>query len=173
MATFSEHIGQAERNLSFLCGTNSMNPVYWDWQVTIAYYVAVHFMNAHLAHVVNSHFRSHEAVKHAINPYANQPGKVPEEIYTSYGRLEGLSKRSRYLCHQDPANRDNSNHITIPKHFARAIKSLEKILNYFCKLYGISISPPPEIFCDELTKQSQLNIFILKASPLSESSRRA
>lgn len=139
-----------------------MANVSWDWQVTIAYYVGVHFMNAHLAQVANFHFRSHEAVKNAINPFANGVGKLPNEIYVSYGKLEGLSRRSRYLCHQDPTITDTSNHVTIPKHFAKAIKNLDKVINHICNLYNITIQPPPEIHCDELTKQNQLSIFKLR-----------
>ncbi|HQW96443.1 MAG TPA: hypothetical protein PLU58_11600 [Saprospiraceae bacterium] len=163
MASFTEHIDQAKRNLAFLCETNSMSNVSWDWQVTIAYYVGVHFMNAHLAQVANFHYRSHEAIKNAISPAVGGVAMLPNDIYLSYGKLEGLSRRSRYLCHQDPAmSTELGNHVTIPKHFAKAIKHLDRIINYFVGTYSISITPPPEIECEELTKQALLNVFVLK-----------
>jgi hypothetical protein len=165
LASFNEHIDQAKRNIAFLCETNSMNPVSWDWQVTIAYYIGVHFMNAHLAQVANFHFRSHGAVDNAINPFNNGAGKVPNEIYVSYGKLEGLSRRSRYLCHQDPAITDTTNHVTIPKHFAKAMKSLDKIISHFSTLYSLTIQPPTEIGCEELIKPDILNVFKVKVAP--------
>ena len=49
MASFQEHIAQANRNLDFLEQANQSLNTFWDWQVTAAFYVCVHLVNAHLA----------------------------------------------------------------------------------------------------------------------------
>lgn len=106
MATFDEHIQQAKRNLSFLHKVNTGIGQCWDWQVTISFYTAVHLVNAHIASRSNHHYRSHELVNNAINPYSlTSLSKLPEEEYLAYIKLQNLSRRARYLCHDDPKNR--------------------------------------------------------------------
>lgn len=164
MASFEEHITQAKRNLTFLTETNSKMQTYWDWQVTTAFYVAVHLVNAHLAKAANIHYKTHEAVKNEINPLSlssNPACMVDQNAYLAYTKLEGLSRRSRYLCHQDKnvTTEDDIAHTTSEKHFAKAIKNLDKLLLYFMAKYSITIDPPPTVICTELQKQSLLSVF--------------
>ncbi len=63
MASFQDHISQAKCNLRFLGSVNNQIKNTWDWQVTVAFYVAVHMINARIADKANLHYRSHEAVK--------------------------------------------------------------------------------------------------------------
>ena len=110
---------------------NSKLTNYWDWQVTICYYSAVHTINAFLAEKADLHYRTHEDVKNAINPYNPLSiYKLSVDVYLSYTKLEGLSRRSRYLCHHDPAVRDGEGRATYDKHFAKAIKNLGKNANF-------------------------------------------
>ncbi|MEJ0105203.1 MAG: hypothetical protein WDO19_22760 [Bacteroidota bacterium] len=159
MASFDEHINQAKSNLLFLTETNSKNNSFWDWQVTTAFYVAVHIVNAHLAHIGNLHYRTHEDVKNAINPYNPLAlGKIDETIYLCYAKLEGLSRRSRYLCHDDPANRGTNVHLTYDRHFAKAIRNLDKLLNFFNLNYNLKYTKP-KISCSELSKSENFKVF--------------
>lgn len=138
---------------------------YWDWQVTTAYYAAVHLLNAHLAKTANIHYKVHEAVKNEINPESmsgNPACRIEMDIYLCYVKLEGLSRRSRYLCHQDKQVVSYDKHTTYDKHFAKSIKYLDKILEYFMNLHSFQITPSPQVSCPELTKQSQLKVFKLK-----------
>ena len=138
MAAFSEHIQQAKWNLKFLEETNSKSRSFWDWQVTTSFYVAVHVVNAHLAQVANLHYRSHEDVKNAINPY--QPlalGQIDLDVYLAYVKLEGFSRRSRYLCHDNMDDHSIDAHLTYDKHFTKAIKKLDQVLIYFADKYSI------------------------------------
>lgn len=161
MASFDEHILKAKSNLTFLAETNhnSKTKDFWDWQVTSAFYIAVHVINAHLAKQANLHYKTHEQVKNAISLHnSTAPCPIPDEIYLCYAKLEGYSKRSRYLCHQDPTQSDNISHPTIDKHFARAIKKLDKILEYFAALYHIDFGKH-KISCPELKKTAVLSFF--------------
>jgi len=159
VASFQNHIVQAKRNLSFLVSINSSHNEYWDWQVTVTFYVNVHVINAHLAQAADLHYRTHEDVKNAINPYNNSSlVRIPEEIYLAYVKLEGLSRRSRYLCHDDPKNRDQGYHPTYDKHFAKAIKQLDKILKFFGEKYSVEFGTPV-VTCLELTAKTPLMIF--------------
>lgn len=93
MASFDSHILQAKNNLDFLLAINLINNINWDWQVTIAYYVGVHIVNAHIIGTSNMHYRAHHEVKNELYNDA----EIPEDIYLAYAKLEGLSRRARYL----------------------------------------------------------------------------
>lgn len=159
MASFDEHINQAKSNLKFLTETNSRKNVHWDWQVTVAFYSALHIVNAHLAQAAGLHYRTHEDVKNALNP--NRPmsiTKVNEEIYLCYVKLEGLSRRARYLCHDDPKNLTTVSHFTYDRHFTKAIRKLDQLLDYFCTFYNISL-PSLEISCVDFSSTETMKVF--------------
>lgn len=159
MASFTNHTDQAKRNLSFLVAINRNHSEYWDWQVTVTFYVNVHVINAHLAQAADLHYRTHEDVKNAINPFnTTSLVKIPEEIYLAYAKLEGLSRRSRYLCHDDPKNKEQGYYLTYDKHFAKAIKQLDKILHYFGQRYSIDFGSP-QVACIDLSGKTPLNVF--------------
>ncbi len=157
MATFDDHISQAKRNLEFLSLINASQNSYWDWQVTVCYYINVHIVNAHLANIANLHYRTHEDVKNAINPFNQLAlGKVPENIYLAYAKLEGLSRRSRYLCHE--TRREDGTFLTYDKHFAKTIKLLDTIIFYFSTKYSVDFGNPI-VDCLEITSRTPLQIF--------------
>ena len=88
MANFSEHISQAKRNLTFLKSINALENNNWDWQVTAAFYSAVHLINAHLATKADLHYRSHKKVDDAINPYSPLSlTKLNEKEFLAYKKL--------------------------------------------------------------------------------------
>ncbi len=135
------------------------NQVYWDWQVTVSFYVAVHLLNAHLAKTANLHYRTHEDVKNAINPHNPlSVCKVDIDIYLCYAKIEGLSRRARYLCHDDSKNFSQESHFTHDRHFAKAIKKLDIIISYFTNLYSLKLDTLP-IFCADLSSRDNLKNF--------------
>lgn len=159
MASYEAHIDQAKKNLSFLVEINSNSSTHWDWQVTVSFYVAVHVANAHLARVADLHYRTHEAVKIALSPNPLSLTQLPEDIYLTYAKLEGLSRRSRYLCHNEFKNGDeHTAFFTYEKHFCKAIKNLDKFLNHFNQLYKINFGSHL-IKCADLNKNSNLTVF--------------
>jgi hypothetical protein len=155
VANYSEHFLQAKKNMGFLSRVNSTTPESWDWQVTVSYYIAVHVMNGHLAKTADLHYNTHEKVKVALSS-PTSVCRIPDEIYTSYVKLEGLSRRARYLCHEDSINAGNQ-HFTYDKHLKKAVKNLDKILIHFDNLYEIGFDRV-EISCAEL-KNSSLRYF--------------
>lgn len=159
MASFDEHIGQSKSNLLFLAQINSECNSYWDWQVTTCFYIGVHLVNAHLAKKANLHYRTHEAAKNAINPYSvASPCKIPEEIYKSYIKLENLSRRSRYMCSDVEGAPNYSAFRTKPAHFARTIRHLDKVIEYFKNIYTIQFDKV-KIVCPELSKTEPIQNF--------------
>lgn len=161
MASYEAHLNQAKKNLAFLISTNSSNSTHWDWQVTMCFYVAVHVANAHLAKIADLHYRTHNDVKNALSPTPLSLTQLPEDIYLSYAKLEGLSRRSRYLCSDSPSSDNEIAFFTYDKHFAKAIKHLDKFLNYFKSIYGIDYGYLP-VKCPDLDHKSPLFIFSLK-----------
>ena len=150
MASFSEHLKQAEHNLDFLKSISKDYSEYWDWRVTTTFYTAVHIINAHLDKSVNKHYRSHQDVSLALNPnIALSISKVPMDVYLAYEKLSNLSRRSRYLIKEDLTDKTANVFITYDKHLARALKNLDTIESWFSSEYKITF-PAIELHCLEL-----------------------
>jgi len=159
LASFEEHIQKATSNLKFLEQSNLKLQDYWDWQVTTTFYVAVHVVNAHLARVSDLHYRTHEHVKNAINPLRRTAeAAVNEEIYLCYVKLESLSRRSRYLCHESKGEASAA-HQTYDVHFTKAIKCLDKILDFFCTQHSITSIPVVTVKSPDLSTRNGLKYF--------------
>jgi len=160
MASFQEHLNQAKENLKFLEQVNQNLNNFWDWQVTVCFYVAIHIVNAHIAKTLNLHYRMHHEVENAINPYRElSPTKFTEEIFTSYMKLKGLSKRSRYLTKEVDDTTSETAYFTYDKHLARAIRHLDIIVNYLADLHNFIINPV-KITCLEIKSKENLKYFI-------------
>ena len=161
MASFQEHIDQANKNLDFLEKVNVLINDRWDWQVTTCYYVAVHLVNAHLAKKVDQHYRKHEDVRNAINPTnVFSLAKMPELNYISYIKLEGLARRSRYLCKETRDHKDDGSMalFTYDRHLSKALINLDIVLSFIEMEHNIII-PKIQINCIEL-KGKNLNHFV-------------
>lgn len=145
MANHSEHLNQAVKNIVFLENVNLNIPESWDWQVTISFYSALHLANAHIAHTINQHYRTHGKVSEALNTFITvNPSKFDEEAYLSYLALQGLSRRSRYLCSDkdDEASKaDIRAHFTSEKHLAKALRHLNNIQKFFSTTYDYNFAP--------------------------------
>lgn len=138
MASFQEHINQAKKNLLFLNTINNEISECWDWQVTVCFYVSVHLVNAHIANKTNQHYRSHEQVNEALNPFKPLSiAKLSEEEYKAYIKLQGLSRRSRYLCSDNLAVKKTQAFFTYDRHLSKAIKNLDRLLNFIKKEYSV------------------------------------
>ncbi len=126
---FEAHLRQANSNLTFLASINKMEPDRYDWQVTVAFYAALHVVNAWLCdHGI--HYRSHHEVKAAINPYNGRITKVPHAVYQDYQTLFRLSRRARYLIDEQISDETQVAH-TSDKHFGKAIRRLDQLLSHF------------------------------------------
>jgi len=160
MANFADHVSHAKHNLEFLSGINHSHNGYFDWQVTVSYYTALHLINSHIAKQSNMHFRTHYDTKNAINPFGSFVNtRLPENIYTSYIKLEILSRRARYLVKdKENAIPDEIAHITYDNHFTKAIRNLDIILSYFSRIYSITFTATP-IYCVSLSEGTPLNNF--------------
>jgi hypothetical protein len=159
VAAFDDHIRQAKGNISILSEFNKKIDNGWDWQVTIAYYVAVHLMNAHLAKKANLHYKTHESVKNALFSITSV-AKIPDDIYTAYVKLEGLSRRSRYLCHEDSSSQLHLPFLTYDKHLKKALKNLDKVISFINAEYNIQFNKA-DMDCIEI-KDDQLSYFQYK-----------
>ena len=135
MASYSEHVSQANSNLFFLGKINNEGSDHIDWQVTTCFYVGVHVINGFLAREQNMHFNSHENVVTAIAPESVIPAtRLPEQEYLAYVKLRNLSRRSRYLC-QENGRDTHLAHLIEEKHFIKAFRHLDVLLNYFLNKY--------------------------------------
>ena len=140
MASFDELINQTKKNLSFLESVNQKIKNNFDWQVTICFYSAVHIINAHIAKIADLHYRSHEDVNKAINP-ANQisPAKLDEDNYLAYMKLQNLSRRARYLCHDKPSNKSTEAFLTHDVHLKKALRHLDKLISFINSKHKVEI----------------------------------
>ena len=155
MASFSEHIEHAKKNVVFLSTINSTIEESWDWQVTVCFYTALHLINAHIVQKSNFNYISHGKVDEIINPYNTvSPAKLGEDIYTSYTKLFQLSRRSRYLLN-DNFNRNTPREdvlrasFTYSKHLKKAIHHLDLIIHFINVEYSENF-PLVDIKCLDL-----------------------
>ena len=155
MPQFDEHILQATRNLQFLEFVNTSGNKYCDWQVTICFYTAVHFVNAHLS-LYNMQYRKHVDVKDALNTKNIQSIKngsaLPEQEYLAYAKLQSLSRRSRYLVNEKDDNLSNTQaFLTYEVHLKKALRHLNTLVIFFSKKYNLPVSSI-KINCEGINK---------------------
>ena len=129
MSRYQAHLRQANSNLDFLGKVNALDPQRFDWQVTIAFYSALHLINAHLCDY-GAHYRSHHDVKDAINPVRGRESALSKQAYADYQKLFRLSRRARYLIDEQSPDETRVAH-TSEKHFAQAVRRLDALLAYF------------------------------------------
>lgn len=136
MPGFVEHINQAKRNLEFYQSMGHSS--FFDWQVTVCYYTAVHLVNAHLAKMANLHYNTHKDTKIAIS-YENMISicRIDKERYLDYITLEKLSRRARYLSDFSKKSDRQNAFLTYDKHVAGAISLLNNLMLYFSNLYQL------------------------------------
>ena len=158
MPNYKDHIFQARHNLSFLEEIDKLTD-FPDWKVTVCFYTSLHLINSHLAQF-NIQYRKHTDVKNAINPYnLASPTKLPEDEYIAYEALRSLSRRSRYLINEkDNKLKGIQPHFTYDKHYAKAIRHLDKLLKYFDNKFDLKVSSI-KISCSEISKSEKLNFF--------------
>ncbi len=141
MPQFNDHIKQSCRNLRFLELINKSDSSYFDWQVTVCFYAAVHLVNAHLS-LYGMQYRKHVDVKDAINFKNNNAVSkgtaFPEREYLAFTKLQSLSRRSRYLVNEKEMNTDTAS-LTYPIHLQRAIVQLNLLVTYLARLHKFKI----------------------------------
>jgi hypothetical protein len=150
LAQFDEHIQQAKHNLRFLEFANPSGSIYYDWQVTICFYTALHLVNAHLS-LFNMQYRKHVDVKDALNPKNAQSiatgSALPDNEYLAYMKLQSLSRRSRYLVNEKDGNiASQQAFITHDIHLNKSLKHLNTLINFFSRKYNLSF-PKIAITC--------------------------
>jgi hypothetical protein len=161
LASFSEHIQQVKRNIDFLSSININCNQYWDWEVTVSFYASVHLVNAILAKKMNLHYRSHEQIQNAISPFNSISLGFSEEAYLAYTKLQGLSRRARYLINEDKTNKSEGSHSTYSIHFYKSVKYLNTLLCFLVELYPDVNFEPITIDCIEL-QRNDLTFFKYK-----------
>lgn len=156
MADFTEHISQANRNLTFLEKINTNVEDCYDWQVTTSFYTGVHLVNAHIASQINQHYRSHEDVDNCLNPFKGDAKcRLSQDAYLNYKKLQGLSRRSRYLCSESFDNKETRLRLTFDKHLYKAMKNLDALIFYLNQIYpGRLIKNRIKLKCPGLTRDS-------------------
>jgi hypothetical protein len=160
VATFNEHLTQVKKNLNFLEFTHTA-PENWDWKVTISFYAGVHLINSHLAQTANLHYRSHKEVDIAINPEPTNLSicKLDDDTYYSYRALYNLSRRARYLIHEDSKNKEVENNKTYDKHFKRSLFHLDILLKFINSTYKTDF-PSTKFKCMEIKQDHDLKYFV-------------
>ncbi|PUZ23901.1 hypothetical protein GA0116948_10821 [Chitinophaga costaii] len=143
MPLSEDHLYQAKRNIQFLEKINRLDgpDEHMDWQVTACFYVAVHLVNAHLAGY-GMQYRKHVDVGYALNPYNKEDTALPFKEYTAYEKLQGLSRRSRYLVPENAAGSlDAAACYCVEGHLAKAFRYLNVLMVYFNQKNKFKLKP--------------------------------
>jgi len=85
---------KAERNKAFLQNEIQLAKKYPDWISVVAFYSALHFVDAYLISKHGLHLIHHEERDQAVAIHMG-------EVYSEYHRLYDLGFRSRYLRIED------------------------------------------------------------------------
>jgi len=135
LANFNSHLSQAKRNLKFLGEIDTGKSV--DWKVTVAFYTALHLINAHVAISANLHYITHRDLDLFLNPNNKMSlCKVDDDTFVNYKTLLNLSRRSRYLLNDGTPHLDSeSEHLTFEKHYKKALKNLNHIMEFMTNKY--------------------------------------
>jgi hypothetical protein len=97
------HLEQARQNRTLaeeLLRDHAGSPMYVQWVVTVAFYCAVHAMQAYLVD------RGRDPKTHAMREaeIADPVNGVPADVYRAYIALKQFSEKARYRCGTfDPA----------------------------------------------------------------------
>ena len=96
MPDANKHLQQAAENNEFL-STGFSNVDQPRWRAIVAFYTALHLLDALLDRLVSSHPETHgERSKQIYALY--RAGRLDRRVRESYRTLEHLSRRARYLC---------------------------------------------------------------------------
>ena len=120
---------------------------FWDWQVTISFYTALHLVNAHIFQKTGNSYTTHSQADAVIN-FANSLSiaKLPQDEYLAYAKLQMLSRRARYLMSEEKRTS-----FTDEKHFVKAITHLDKLITFFDNQYNLNF-PKKVMGCKSFKK---------------------
>lgn len=154
MGTFSEHLNPSQSNLQFLSKISSSTDNFWDWQVTVCFYSALHLINAHIVNKTQSNYLTHKDVEAVLNPNnLLSVARLDIPNYIAYIKLLELSRRSRYLLNENFKKGEKQDiqkvSLTYSKHFRKAIIHLDTLIAFISKEYNIAFNPC-EIKCMDL-----------------------
>jgi hypothetical protein len=137
MASFSDHILQAEHNLAYLRQIiHQLHPRNLSWEVTVCYYVAVHLVNAHIESQLKVSYQSHDRIKKALFYDRHSSARISKQAFDTYNQLTRLSRIARYLFDSQTALTPVQ--IT-QQHRADAELYLNRLIAYFNGLYALTI----------------------------------
>lgn len=158
MLVFSDYVAQAQSNLNFLQLINEFEHPHWDWHCTVAFYTALHLMNAHALSKAHRFFHAHRSLDKFINPYrALAPAKLPKVLYDNYLEMMNTSRKSRYLS---DGGSDKAR-INV-KHFMRQIELLDSIIIWFTQEYGVRITPIRIVHCTPKKLSGKLRYIVIE-----------
>lgn len=95
MPTKNQHLQKATHNENFLNALDISTTIYLDWLVTIAFYAALHFVDAYIALTYSKHPSKHQV----RDNYIVKDTKL-KRIIDGYWDLKNDSRQSRYNVYQ-------------------------------------------------------------------------
>lgn len=97
MPSEAEHIAKAEQNEALFAELGASGG-YVDWQVTVLFYAALHYVDAWLSRSA-IHPHTHTERRHLV-----RKDRVLHRVYGHYSRLDDRSRDARYTAIQFPAD---------------------------------------------------------------------
>lgn len=95
-----QHLNKAKHNEKFLSLVEANSPDnYFDWKITIVFYIAIHYIDAYFASH-NDSIHSHEQRRHKLE---NGGNSVSMAFIDNYDNLYNICRNSRYNGFRDEA----------------------------------------------------------------------
>lgn len=99
------YVDQANHNRRFHdCIAENFPDDYFDWRITVLFYIANHYLNALAAKTNRNIGSTHEENARQVNPKKNGDMPISETAWKNYRRLFAYSCNARYLGIRIPAD---------------------------------------------------------------------
>jgi hypothetical protein len=93
-----QHLAQATHNQKFHDTIdNNFNEQFYDWKITVLFYVAIHYLKALASHRNIDIGETHYEIEQSVNPdRANSKMKITRGAWREYKNLFNYSRTARY-----------------------------------------------------------------------------
>lgn len=163
MRNRDDHVARVNYNLRHLAALSKAAGLdSTDWQITIAFYAALHAVQAKLCSHAGIDINSHKDVDLIISPGSNFTQlKLTSSLYSDYEELLNLSRKARYLYQKASHLPTTTGSFLSNRNLRSALLRLDRLLTHYQQQLSVEFEKV-EIFCSECSQADKSNFKVLK-----------
>ncbi|QXN68093.1 hypothetical protein [Microcystis phage Mae-Yong924-2] len=133
-----------------------------DWQITIAFYSALHAVQAHLSGYPGIDINSHKDLDLIISPESSfSQFRLPIELHADYEELLNLSRKARYLCQKAESAPTLTGSFLKHSNLRKALFRLDRLLTHYQEQLSVQFERV-KIFCSECSLDDKKKFNVLE-----------